>query len=89
MSNLNSLSYVLLWDISDRSTTETKVKAFHQAETWPGPPVDPIDPNPIHVNPKNIGFGPKVKPTPSLGGRRTRRGEPPSYVSLSNYNNLP
>lgn len=89
MSNSNALSYVLLWDISDHSTTEIKVNALHQAESWPGFPSDPTNPNPIHVNPKNIGFGSEVKPVPPLGGRRTRRGSPPKYVSLSNYNNLP
>ena len=84
-TNENSLDYVLLWDVSDNSTTASKVDASYTASQWPGPPANPISPNPINVN---VGmYMSKVKPVPSLNGRKTRRGV--GYAGLSNYNNMP
>ena len=88
MSNLEKYSYVLLWDVTDHSTIETKLNAFRKATEWSGFPEDPINPDPIHIDLKKIQ-GEIVKPVVPLGGRRTKRGGPPGYVSLSNYNNLP
>lgn len=77
--------YVLLQDVSDDSTVMSKVNAYMEAQAWPGYPKNPISPNPIPVN---VGrYTQTIKPTPSLGGRKTVRGR--SYTSLANYNNIP
>ena len=60
-----------------------------EARDWPGFPVDPINPNPIHVDFDKMNLKKIRADIPPLGGRRTRRGGPPKYVSLSNYNNIP
>lgn len=89
-SSLKSpLTYVLLWDVSDHSTIESKTNAFEEAMQWPGFPQDPISPNPIHVDIEKVGMKMVKSNVPPLGGRKTRRGTPPLYTSLSNYNNLP
>jgi len=79
------LDYVLLWDVSDMTSQDLKVAAAREAQRWPGPPVNPISPNPIPID--MAYYRPPVKPMPPLGGRDTRRGG--GYVSLTNYNNLP
>ena len=89
MSHGDALSYMLLWDASEHLSSEIMINAFNDATKWPGFPINDINPYPSHVDFEKIGLS-LVKPNvPSLGGRKSRRGGPPKYVSLSNYNNLP
>jgi len=81
----HTLDYVLLWSVSDNDPGWIEPNAIQKAGVWPGFPANPIQPNPIDVDTKK--YVQNFPPMPPLGGRKTKRGQ--SYVSLSNYNNLP
>jgi len=83
----SALNYVLLKDVSDDSSSKTKLNAYNEAMIWPGFPKNLISPNPINVVMENWGELP-VKPVKPLEGRKTQRGNG-RYVSLVNYNNIP
>jgi hypothetical protein len=84
MASGTSSRYALLWDVSDHTPAIIDIFAY-DAVKWPGPPANPISPNPITVNMKRYLY--PIKPVVPLVGRHTRRGG--GYVSLTNYNNLP
>jgi hypothetical protein len=81
--------YILLWDIKDQTTPDSQLKAFEEAEEWPGFQKNLIDPTPIRFDLRRIGMTPVKPDVPPLGGRKTDRRFPPHYTSLSNYNNIP
>jgi len=85
MAHANPLNYRLLRDEEIHVPTWFAILSYDEALRWPGFPKSPSNSNQIKINiPEYVT---PVKPIYPLGGRKTKRGV--SYVSLSNYNNLP
>ena len=83
--NGDRTNYVSLWNVSDMTSEDQKLDAALRAQVWPGFPVNPVQPNPIHTEMRL--YRPQVRPMRSFGGRRVGRKN--GYTSLSNYNNMP
>jgi len=84
MSNRQTNDYQLLWDHNDHAFNHISFEAQTLASTWPGYPLNPVQPHPIIKDNRYIQT---IRPVPPLGGRNTKRGG--GYSSLSNYNVIP
>lgn len=78
--------YAPLVEFTDNIPIKTKVKAYEDAQKWPGYPQQPANPYPIIV-PNISKYVNLQSPMPSPGGRVLKKNQ--QYAFLSNYDIYP
>lgn len=73
-------TYVLLWDVIDRTFDSVKQESIKDSSYWPGFPKLIVNPNPIQTGVQ------QTKPTPPFQQNNNKRND--GYAPLSTYNRI-